>query len=248
MTLVPQFRARRLATVGLVALLVTGCTSIPSLTPIPSPTALPTIPPPPPSFTYGPTMAAGTCPTAAPAAFTGTATVTMTTNYGSIVIKVDGSVGPNAAGAFVALSRCGYYNNVVFHRVIPKFVIQGGDGTYGREPNLTPNKMGNGGPDWKAQDDKVTTKYVRGTVALARTSTANSGNSQFFIVLDDSAQTSLGDATTNNYAIFGSVTSGMDVADRMASVPLGGEPASAGAAASMPLVPLVITSTLVTTP
>jgi cyclophilin family peptidyl-prolyl cis-trans isomerase len=249
MTLVPsQFRARRLATVGLVALLVTGCTAIPTVTPTPSPTALPTIPPPPPSFTYGPTMAPDACPTAAPAAFTGTATVTMTTNYGSIVIKVDGSLGANAAGAFVALSRCGYYNNVIFHRVVPTFIIQAGDGTNGREPNLVLDKVGMGGPAWNIQDDKVTTTYKRGTVATARTGDANSGNSQFFIVLDDSAATTLGAATANNYAIFGNVTAGMDVVDRMASVPLGGEPDSQGNPASMPLDPLVITSTIVATP
>jgi cyclophilin family peptidyl-prolyl cis-trans isomerase len=249
MTLVPsQFRARRLATVGLVALLVAGCTAIPTITPTPSPTVQPTIPPSPPPFTFGPTVAPGACPTTAPAAFTGTATVTMTTNYGTIVIKVDGSLGANAAGSFVALSRCGYYNNVVFHRVVSGFIIQGGDGTNGREPNLDLNKLGAGGPDWNVPDDKVTTTYKRGTVSLARTSAANSGNSQFFIVLSDSAQTTLGDATANNYAIFGSVTTGMDVVDRMALVPLGGEPGSNGEPASMPLDPIVITGTSVTTP
>ena len=251
MTLVPsQFRARRLATVGLVALLVAGCTAIPTVTPTPSPTAPPTLPPTTPPYTLGPTISPSPngCPTATPAAFTGTATVTMTTNFGNIVIKVDGSLGANAAGSFVALARCGYYNNVIFHRVVTGFIIQSGDGTYAREPNLTLDKMGMGGPDWKVQDDKVTTSYKRGTVSLARTGAANSGNSQFFIVLNDSAQTILGAATANNYAIFGSVTTGMDVADRIASVPVGGEPDSQGNPATMPLQPIVITSTIVTTP
>jgi cyclophilin family peptidyl-prolyl cis-trans isomerase len=173
------------------------------------------------------------------------ATVTMTTNFGDIVISVDGSLGPNAAGAFVALARCGYYNNVIFHRIVVGFIVQAGDGTYARLPNPTLGKMGIGGPDWKCQDDKVTTTYKRGTIAMARTSAANSGSSQFFIVLADSAQSSLGDpATANNYAIFGNVTAGMDVVDRIASVPLGGDVA-AGGAASMPLEPIVITSTIV---
>jgi cyclophilin family peptidyl-prolyl cis-trans isomerase len=172
----------------------------------------------------------------------------MTTNFGNIVIKVDGSLGANAAGSFVALARCGYYNNVIFHRVVAGSIIQSGDGSYAREPNLTLSKMGMGGPDWKVQDDKVTTSYKRGTVSLARTGAANSGNSQFFIVLNDSAQTILGAATANNYAIFGSVTTGMDVADRIASVPVGGEPDSQGNPATMPLQPIVITSTIVTTP
>ena len=242
--------ARRLATVGLVALLLAGC-SVPTITPTAPASPLPTIAPTTPPYTLGPTVSASPfgCPTSAPAALSGTATVKMTTNFGDIVIKVDSSLGANAAGSFVALSRCGYYNNIIFHRVVPKFVIQAGDGTYARMPNATlDSKMGSGGPDWKIPDDQVTTKYKRGTVAMARTSAANSGNSQFFIVLDDSAGTTLGASTANNYAIFGNVTSGMDVVDRIAAVPLGGEPDGGGGAPAMPLQPVVITSTIVTTP
>jgi peptidylprolyl isomerase len=236
----------RLATAGLVALLVAGC-AVPTAVPTPSPTPAPTLPPTTPPYTLGP--APSNCPTAAPAAMTsGTATVTMKTNFGDIVIKVDSSLGPNAAGAFVALSRCGFYDNIIFHRVVTKFIIQGGDGQYGRLPSFTPDKMGQGGPGWTVPDDKVTTTYKRGTVALARTSAANSGNTQFFIVLDDTAAQSLGAATTNNYAIFGTVTSGMDVVDRIAALPLGGEPGPNGEPPSMPLQPAVITSTVVTTP
>lgn len=242
--------ARRVAAFGLAALLVAGCTAIPNVTPTPSPTLLPTVPPTTPPFTFGPTESPSPfgCPTSAPAALSGTATVTMTTNFGNIVIKVDGSLGPNAAGAFVALSRCGYYNNVLFHRIVPGFVIQGGDGQYARLPNDDPGKMGQGGPGWTITDDKVTTTYKRGTVAMARTATANSGNSQFFIVLADSAASTLGASAANNYAILGNVTTGMDVVDRIVRVPLGGEPGSDGSAASMPLEPVVITSTIVTTP
>ncbi|HJX67995.1 MAG TPA: peptidylprolyl isomerase [Candidatus Limnocylindrales bacterium] len=237
---------RRFATVGLVALLFAGC-SVPTAAPTPSPSAPPTNPPTTPPYTLGPAPTG--CPTAAPAPMTsGTATVTMTTNFGNIVVKVDSSLGPNAAGAFVALARCGYYDNVLFHRVVVKFIIQTGDGQYGRLPSFAPDKMGQGGPGWTIPDDKVTTTYKRGTVAIARTSAANSGNSQFFIVLDDSAQATLGDTTTNNYAIFGSVTSGMEVADRIAAIPLGGETGPNGEPPSMPLQPAVITSTVVVTP
>jgi cyclophilin family peptidyl-prolyl cis-trans isomerase len=238
---------RRLATVGLVALLAAAC-SAPMAAPTPTPTAMPTIPAAAPAYTLGPTM--GTCPTSTPPAMAAgsTATVTMTTNFGTIVIKVDGSLGPNAAGAFTALASCGYYNNVLFHRVVPKFVIQAGDGQNARLPDLNPDKWGTGGPSWTVTDDKVTTTYKRGTVAMARTGAANSGSSQFFIVLDDSAATSLGAASTNNYAIFGSVTSGMDVVDKMALVPLGGDPGSANNPQDMPLQPIVITGTTVTTP
>jgi peptidyl-prolyl cis-trans isomerase B (cyclophilin B) len=240
---------RRLAAGVLVTLLFAAC-SVPTAVPTPSPSAPPTTPPTTPPYTLGPAPTG--CPTSAPAAMTsGTATVTMTTNFGNIVIKVDSSLGPNAAGAFVALARCGYYDNVLFHRVVvspAKFIVQTGDGQYGRLPSFIPSQMGQGGPGWNITDDKVTTTYKRGTLAMARTSAANSGNSQFFIVLDDSAQTSLGAATTNNYAIFGTVTSGMDVVDRISAIPLGGDPGPNGEPPSMPLQPAVITSTTVTTP
>jgi len=242
--------ARRLATVGLAALLFAGCVAIPNVTPTPSPSPLPTIPPTTPPYTLGPTMSPSPfgCPTSAPPPFTSTATVTLTTNFGNIVIKVDGSLGPNAAGSFVAMSRCGYYNNVIFHRVVPGFIIQAGDGEYARLPNLAFGKLGTGSPGWTVQDDKVTATYKRGTVALARTSSANSGNTQFFIVLADAAATSLGASTADNYAIFGNVTGGLDVMDKIAAVPLGGEPDSGGGSPSMPLEPVVITSAIVATP
>jgi cyclophilin family peptidyl-prolyl cis-trans isomerase len=168
----------------------------------------------------------------------------MTTNFGVIVIKVDAKLGPHAAGAFVALARCGYYNNVIFHRIVPKYFIQAGDGSYGRLPNLSQDsRLGTGGPNWTVLDDPVTTKYVRGTVALANNGSADSGSSQFFIVLSDTAFTS-----ATSYAIFGNVTSGMDVVDRISLVPTGGEPDSAAGSPTMPLEPIVITSTIVTTP
>jgi cyclophilin family peptidyl-prolyl cis-trans isomerase len=79
---------------------------------------------------------------------------------------------------------------------------------------------------------------------MARTSAVNSGSSQFFIVLDDSANTSLAGSGANNYAIFGSVTTGMDVADRISNLPTGGDDSPP----SLPLEPVVITGMTVTTP
>jgi cyclophilin family peptidyl-prolyl cis-trans isomerase len=238
---------RRLATVGLVAWLVAAC-AVPTNPPTPSPTPEPTIPAAAPAYTLAPTP--GDCPTSAPTAMAAgsTATVTMTTNFGTIVIKVDASLGPNAAGAFTALASCGYYNNVLFHRIVANFIIQGGDGQYARLPNVVPDKEGQGGPSWTVTDDNVTSTYKRGTVAMARTGSVNSGSSQFFIVLDNSAQSSLGATGANNYAIFGTVTSGMDVVDKIALVPLGGEPASANDPQDFPLQPIVITGTTVATP
>ena len=238
---------RRLATVGLVALLAAAC-AVPTNPPAPSPTPVPTIPPVAPSYTLGP--APSGCPTSAPVALPvgTTATVTMTTNYGTIVIKVDATLGPNAAAAFTALARCGYFDNVLFHRIIPGFVIQAGDGQYARLPSLTPDKFGQGDLGWTIQDDTVTTPYVRGMLAIANLGTPNSGNSQFFIVLSNSAQSSLGAAGANNYAQFGNVTSGMDVVDRIAAIELGGDPAQQSFPPDMPLQPAVITSTTVTIP
>jgi cyclophilin family peptidyl-prolyl cis-trans isomerase len=235
--------ARRLATVGLLALLLGGCSTVPNVTATPSPTAGVTIPPTAPAYTLAP--APSGCPTAAPAAMSATATVTMSTNFGTIVIKVNGALGANAAGTFVALAQCGYYNNVVFHRIVKGFVIQTGDGTYARLPTVTPSKMGTGGPGWTIQDDKVTTAYKRGTVAMANTGAANSASSQFFIVLSDTAWSA---TTPTTYAILGNVSSGLDVVDRIAQVPTGGEPGSDGSPASMPLEPIVITGTTVTMP
>jgi dolichyl-diphosphooligosaccharide--protein glycosyltransferase len=207
---------------------------------------VPTIPPTAPAYTLGP--APVNCPTTAPSPMTAgtTATVTVSTNYGNIVIKVDASKAPNGTGAFVALARCGYYNNVMFHRIMAGFMVQAGDGQYARLPSYDTSKWGSGGPGWSIPDDKATEKYVRGTVALANTGNGNSASSQFFIVLADSADAALS-AATEPYAQVGMVTSGMDVVDKMAAVPVGGEPESDGNL-SMPLVPVVITGTTVTTP
>jgi cyclophilin family peptidyl-prolyl cis-trans isomerase len=235
---------RRLATVGVIALLAAAC-AVPVSPPTPSPTPEPTIPPAAPAYTLGPTP--GNCPTSDPASMAPgtTATVTMTTNFGTIVIKVDASLGANSAGAFVALASCGYYNNVLFHRVVPGFVIQAGDGEYARLPDFNPDMMGQGGPGWTIPDDAVTTTYKRGTVAIANMGTANTGSSQFFIVLSDSSWTS---TTPTTYSIIGNVTSGMDVVDKIALVPLGGDPGATDAPQDMPTVPVVITGTTVTTP
>lgn len=165
------------------------------------------------------------CPTSQPPAMAATDSklVTITTAKGTIVIKVDGSLSPIAAGNFVALAQCGYYTGVVFHRLMPGFVIQAGDGTYGREPNLDMNSVGTGGVKYTIQDEPVTADYTRGTVAMAKTSQPNSATSQFFIVLAD-----LTGNLPKNYQIFGHVTSGMDAVDAIAAMPnAGGESGTA---------------------
>ena len=147
------------------------------------------------------------CPTSQPPALPAgqTRTVTITTPKGAIVIKVKADLSPIAVGDFVALASCGFYDGLVFHRVVPDFVIQGGD----------PNGDGTGDAGYKIQDEPVTATYGRGTVALARSSQPNSQGSQFFIVLSDDARASL--ASANTYAILGTVVTGMDVADAIAA-------------------------------
>jgi cyclophilin family peptidyl-prolyl cis-trans isomerase len=224
-----------------VALLVAACVSA-----APTTAVLPTIPSQPadtptPAPTHpGPTYPPG-CPTTQPTALSArdTRTVTITTDKGTIVIEVEGKLSPIAAGNFVALASCGYYDNVVFHRVVPKFVIQGGDGQFGRSPEVVPELVGSGGPPYRIQDEKVTTTYHRGTVAMARSLQPNSVGSQFFIVLDDSAATVLADPQANNYQIIGTVTSGMDVVDAIAA---------AAGSQEIPDNPVVMTKVTVTSP
>jgi cyclophilin family peptidyl-prolyl cis-trans isomerase len=170
----------------------------------------------------------GTCPTAQPAPLAAgeTRTVTITTELGSMTIEIKADLSPIAAGNFVALADCGFYDGVVFHRVVTDFVIQGGD----------PTGTGSGGPGYTIQDEPVTTPYSRGTVAMARTTAPNSVGSQFFIVLDDGARPALESA--NTYQIIGSVTAGMETADRIAGA----------ADAELPSDPVVMTDVSVSNP
>ena len=133
--------------------------------------------------------------------------VTISTAKGEIDIEVDGSLGPQAAGNFAALVSCKFYDGIAFHRLVPGFVIQGGD----------PEGTGGGGPGYEFPDDPVTTPYVRGTVAMANAGPDTNG-SQFFIVLADQ------NPLSPNYSIFGKVTKGMEVVDAIAAMPNSGAP------------------------
>ncbi|MEY4045724.1 MAG: hypothetical protein RIR19_193 [Chloroflexota bacterium] len=152
--------------------------------------------------------AANGCPTSQPAAAAaGTARdVTMVTSKGTIVLRLSADLSPIAVGNFLALVDCGYYNGVIFHRIVPGFVIQGGD----------PQGTGMGGPGYSIKDEPVIGSYQRGTLAMARTAAPDSQGSQFFIVLDDAAAGPLESART--YAILGEVVSGLDVVDVIAAV------------------------------
>jgi peptidylprolyl isomerase len=158
------------------------------------------------------------CPTSQPAALPAgeTRTVTIDTALGSMTLKIEADLSPIAAGNFVALAGCGYYDGVVFHRVAimqdgTPFVIQGGD----------PTGSGTGGPGYTIQDEPVTAEYGRGVVAMARTLQPNSVGSQFFIVLDDAAKEAL--LSANTYQIIGHVTAGMETADAIKDAAAGVE-------------------------
>ena len=168
------------------------------------------------------------CPTEQPAALPAgeTRTVTLATELGEIVISVEADLSPIAVGNFVALAECGFYDGVGFHRVVPGFVVQGGD----------PTGSGGGGPGYTIKDEPVTAEYRRGTLAMARSSRPDSQGSQFFIVLDDEAAFSL--EMANTYAIMGEVTSGMEVADAIA----------AAADREQPTDPVLMTDVSVATP
>ena len=164
--------------------------------------------------------------------------VTISTDQGDIEIELDASLSPIAVGNFVALAECGWYDGVIFHRVIPGFVIQGGDGVYGRAPDIDQNLIGTGGPAYTIQDEPVTATYGRGTVAMARSSAPNSVGSQFFIVTDDAAQPPL--ASANTYQIIGTVTSGMETVDAIVNAPRNAQ--------DFPDTPVVMNDVSVATP
>jgi cyclophilin family peptidyl-prolyl cis-trans isomerase len=134
-------------------------------------------------------------------------TATIHTAKGDIVIELFTESSPVSAENFINLAEAGFYTGVVFHRLVPGFVIQGGD----------PDGTGTGGPGYTIQDEPVVGTYGRGTVAMARTREPNSQGSQFFIVLADEAGDVLESYRT--YDIFGQVSAGMDVVDAIAAMP-----------------------------
>jgi cyclophilin family peptidyl-prolyl cis-trans isomerase len=142
-------------------------------------------------------------------------TATIHTEKGDIKVELHSDSAPKAAGNFVDLARKGFYDDVVFHRVIPGFVIQGGDGQFGKKSSLQQGRVGTGGPGYKFDDEPITGDYRRGTLAMAN-SGPNTNGSQFFICHQD-----LVGRLPKNYTIFGEVTDGMDVVDDIAAAPTG---------------------------
>lgn len=151
--------------------------------------------------------------------------ILLSTNLGDIEIMLDKSAAPLTSANFEKLVREGFYNGLTFHRIIPGFVIQGGD----------PKGDGTGGPGYTVPAE-IKLKHKRGSIATARTgdqvnpSRASSG-SQFYIALDDLPM------LDDQYTVFGQVNSGMEVVDKIAAVKTG--------ANDMPVTPVKINKAII---
>lgn len=138
---------------------------------------------------------------------------TIATELGDIEVQLYTTDVPKAAGNFVELARKGFYDDVVFHRVIPGFVAQAGDGEHGKKATLNRNRVGTGGPGYKFADEPFKGDYARGALAMANAG-PNTNGSQFFICHQD-----LTGKLPRNYTMFGIVTKGMDVVDKIVGAP-----------------------------
>jgi peptidyl-prolyl cis-trans isomerase B (cyclophilin B) len=128
--------------------------------------------------------------------------VTLRTSCGDITIRLDLKDSPTTSASFVSLSRSGFYDKTIFHRIVPGFVIQGGD----------PTGTGNGGPGYTTLDKPPRkTKYTKGVVAMAKTANqaAGTAGSQFYIVTGGDA------GLPPEYALLGKVVKGMSAAERI---------------------------------
>jgi len=125
--------------------------------------------------------------------------VAIDTDRGTITMELDPQLAPNSVNHFVALARNGFYDGLTFHRVVPDFVIQGGD----------PEGSGRGGPGYKWNDEPVKGEYTLGAVAMANAG-PNTNGSQFFICIDDCRR-----KLDKAYNLFGYVIDGIDVAQKI---------------------------------
>jgi len=133
-----------------------------------------------------------------------TYTATMKTNLGDIVIQLAEIQAPQTVNNFVFLAKDGFYDGVVFHRVVKGFMIQGGD----------PTGTGAGGPGYRFADElPKALDYTKGTIAMANAG-PNTNGSQFFIMLADYSR-----RLPKNYSIFGKVTAGQDIVDKIGNIP-----------------------------
>ena len=149
-----------------------------------------------------------------------TYTATIETTAGTMTAELYAAEAPRTVNNFVFLAGEGFYTDVIFHRTISGFMIQGGD----------PTGTGSGGPGYRFADESVTRQYLRGTLAMANAG-ANTNGSQFFVMHADYP-------LPPNYTIFGKLTAGEDVVDAIATAPTGSQ--------DRPVNPVKITSVAIT--
>ena len=140
------------------------------------------------------------------------ATITVTSKneaWGQIVLRLFPDVAPNHVKNFVDLAKQGFYNGTTFHRVIPGFMIQGGDPN-SKNPDRASHGMG--GPGHKVKAEFSSKPHKRGTLSMARANDPDSAGSQFFICVNDA------NFLDWQYTVFGEVQSGLDVVDKVVGV------------------------------
>ena len=131
------------------------------------------------------------------------------TNHGKIVFNLLPDIAPETVRSFTKLVESGFYDGTLFHRIIPGFMIQGGD------PNSKlpeKSKWGSGGPGYTINAEFSSRSHLRGIVSMARATDPNSAGSQFFIVTTDST------FLDGEYTVFGEVIEGMDIADKIVNL------------------------------
>jgi len=156
----------------------------------------------------------------------------ITTNKGDVIIELNTDAAPISSENFLKYVRDGFYDQTVFHRVIPNFMIQGGGFTTEMAQKKTAEEIKNEATNGL--------KNVRGSLAMARTQVVDSASSQFFINLVDNTFLNHQDTTPNGYgyAVFGQVTEGMDTIDEIAKVKTGNH----GSHQDVPQEPVMIES------
>ena len=136
------------------------------------------------------------------------------TNFGNIEFNLLPELAPETVRNFTKLAESKFYNGTLFHRIIPGFMIQGGD------PNTKKSELraqwGMGGPGHNVKAEFSSRSHLRGIVSMARAADPDSASSQFFIVTSDST------FLDKQYTVFGEVTEGMDVADKIVNLPRDG--------------------------
>lgn len=132
------------------------------------------------------------------------------TKFGNIELRFFPDVAPNHVNNFIELAKKGFYDGTTFHRVIPGFMIQGGDPN---SKNLDKSRHGQGGPGYTVKAEFNSKFHKRGTLSMARAANPDSAGSQFFICVADAP------FLDRQYTVFGEVVSGMEVADKVVSQP-----------------------------